>query len=125
MNLKNMPFPYWDVKSIIEFLQRRIIINSIAYYELDMPLWEDKHFDKEAKQLERLMVKYEDDAKETMYWYCMYDFTAATGFDLYGRLNEHDKEYLMKIASRLVFDVYKVRRKRNVDKKQRLKAKRD
>lgn len=28
----------------------------------------------------------------------MYDFDGTTGFDLYDRLNEHDKEYLMNIA---------------------------
>lgn len=101
-NLKKMPFPYWDMKSIIDFCQRRIIINSIAYYELDNPLWEDKKFDKEAKQLEKLMNKYEDDAKQSMYWYCMYDFTADTGFDLYHRLNKHDKEYLMNITMQII-----------------------
>ena len=101
-NLKKMPFSYWDMKSIIEFCQRRIIINSIAYYELDYPLWEDKKFDKEAKQLEKLMQKYEDDAKQSMYWYCMHDFTSATGFDLYHRLNKHDKEYLMNITMHII-----------------------
>ena len=28
----------------------------------------------------------------------MYDFDGTTGFDLYSRLNEHDKKYLMSIA---------------------------
>ena len=101
-NLKKMPFKYWDMKSIIDFCQRRIIINSIAYYELDIPLWEDKKFDKEAKQLEKLMKKYNEDAKNSMYRYCMYDFTSATGFDLYHRLNKHDKQYLMNITKNLV-----------------------
>ena len=28
----------------------------------------------------------------------MYDFDGSTGFDLYERLNDHDKDYLMKLA---------------------------
>lgn len=98
MNLKKMPFIYWDKVSIIEFLQRRIIINAIAYYELDNPLWSDREYDKEAKQLEKLMSKYKQESKQTMYWYCMYDFTSATGFDLYGKLNDKDKSFLKAIA---------------------------
>ena len=125
MDLKRMPFPYWDKVSIIDFLQRRIIINSIAYYELDTPLWEDKEFDREAKQLEKLMNKYSKEAKQSMYWYCMHDFTAATGFDLYTRLNNHDKKYLMNITLHLLKDNGLLRRSRNADKKQRPKAKRD
>lgn len=103
-DLKKMPFPYWDIKSIIEFCQRRIIIHSIAYYELNISIWEDNKFDKEAKQLEKLMHKYKEEAKQTMYWYCMKDFTSSTGFDLFHRLNDHDKDYLLNITTHIIYN---------------------
>ena len=35
---------------------------------------------------------------KTQYGYVMYDFDGTTGFDLYSRLNEKDKRYLMQLA---------------------------
>ena len=34
----------------------------------------------------------------TQYGYCMNGFDGSTGFDLYEKLNSHDKDYLMKLA---------------------------
>lgn len=34
----------------------------------------------------------------TQYGYCMYDFDVTTGFDLWSRLTEHDKEHIKIIA---------------------------
>ena len=86
----------WDKITCINFLQRRIILNSIAYYELDSPQITDREYDELSKQLVELQSDI--DISETQYAYCMYDFDGSTGFDLYERLNEQDKEYLMKIA---------------------------
>lgn len=87
-------------KQKIECLQRWIIVHSILYYELDNPLVSDMIFDGNCKHLVNLMAEY-DDIKNTEYGYCMWDFDGSTGFDLYSRLNDHDKEYLMHIAKRL------------------------
>ena len=102
MDLLQMPIPYWNKTTLISYLQRRILVNCIAYYVLDNPLWTDKKYDKEAKQLQRIMEGNKKEAEMSDYWYCMYDFAAATGFDLYHRLNKHDEEYLTNITIHLI-----------------------
>ena len=86
----------WDKITCINFLQRKIIINSIAYYELDNPVLSDKQYDELCKQL--VSLQEDIDLNLTQYGYCMSGFDGSTGFDLYGKLNDHDKDYLMKLA---------------------------
>ena len=86
----------WNKLDCVNFLQRKIIINSIAYYELDNPVLSDKQYDELCRQL---VSMHEDiDLSLTQYGYCMAGFDGSTGFDLYAKLNEHDKKYLMTIA---------------------------
>ena len=86
----------WDKITCINFLQRKIIINSIAYYELDNPVLSDKQYDELCKQL--VSLQEDIDLNLTQYGYCMSGFDGSTGFDLYGKLNSHDKDYLMKLS---------------------------
>lgn len=88
----------WDKKTCINYLQRKIILNAIAYYELDDSRISDKDYDELSKQLVRMHEDY-GNISDTQYGYIMYDFDGTTGFDLYHRLNENDKKYLMKIAT--------------------------
>lgn len=89
----------WNKKTCIDFLQRKIILNCIAYYELNTNKLSDKQYDELSKQLVRMQKEYEGNIEEdTQYGYVFYDFDGSTGFDLYHRLNEHDKKYLMQIA---------------------------
>ena len=87
----------WDLKTQIEYLQRKIILNSIAYYECDQSPLSDKAYDAMCIKLVELHNEY-GDISNTQYGYVMYDFDGTTGFDLYHRLTEDDKEYLMNIA---------------------------
>lgn len=94
-------FPeHWDLKTKIEFLQRKIILCSIIYYMLSDNLISDKAYDEASRQLVGLQKEY-GDISDTQYGYVMYDFDGTTGFDLYNRLNDHDKDYLFGIAYRL------------------------
>lgn len=86
----------WDKITCINFLQRKIIINAILYYELNTSPLSDKEYDELSRQLVDLQKNI--DIQQTQYGYVMYDFDGTTGFDLYSRLNEHDKKYLMSIA---------------------------
>ena len=86
----------WDKITCINFLQRKIIINAILYYELNTSSLSDKEYDELSRQLVGLQKNI--DIQQTQYGYVMYDFDGTTGFDLYSRLNEHDKKYLMSIA---------------------------
>ena len=107
----------WDKITCINFLQRRIILNSIAYYELDSPQITDREYDELSKQLVELQSDI--DVNETQYGYCMYDFDGSTGFDLYEKLNSHDKDYLMKLA---MLGLGKVKEKEEKVKKKKRKG---
>lgn len=87
----------WDLKLQINFLQRKIILNSIIYYELDYNLISDREYDEMCKQLVKLHTEY-GDISDTEYGYVYYDFDGSTGFDLYYRLNDADKERLLGIV---------------------------
>lgn len=86
----------WDDITKVNYLQRKIILNAIAYYELDRSTLSDKDYDELSKQLVEMHKTV--NISDTQYGYIMYDFDGTTGFDLYGRLNEKDKKYLMNIA---------------------------
>ena len=86
----------WDKITCINFLQRKIIINAILYYELNTSPLSDKEYDELSRQL--VGLQKDIDIRQTQYGYVMYDFDGTTGFDLYSRLNEQDKKYLMSIA---------------------------
>ena len=107
----------WDKITCINFLQRKIIINSIAYYELDNPVLSDKQYDELCKQL--VFLQDDIDLNLTQYGYCMIGFDGSTGFDLYGKLNDHDKDYLMKLA---MLGLGKVKVKEEKVKKKKIKG---
>ena len=98
-------FPvYWTDKLKIDFLQRVILIHSYLYYEADNSVWSDKQYDEVAKQLTNIQNKHTKSwiKQNTQCGYCFYDFDGTTGFDLWGRMNEKDKQYISNIAERLV-----------------------
>ena len=68
----------WSLKDKVEFLQRKIIINSI------------------------LNLQSQIDIEGTMYGYIFYDFDGTTGFHLYDRLTEKDKNYLDNIVNHIL-----------------------
>ena len=94
-------FPvYWTDKLKTDFLQRVILIHSYLYYESDNSVWTDKNYDEVAKQLTNMQNKHTKSwiKQMTQYGYCFYDFDGTTGFDLWSRLTEHDKEHIKMIA---------------------------
>ena len=86
----------WDKITCINYLQRKVILNAIAYYELDTSPLSDKEYDELSRQL--VEMQKDIDINNTQYGYIMQDFDGTTGFDLYDRLNASDKQYLMNIA---------------------------
>lgn len=95
-----LPCKWWDNKTRINFIQRRIIVFSIMYYQLDESVLTDQEFDAASHQLVKLMNETPKSVLEkTKYWYCMYDFDGSTGFHLYGRLNPQDSEQLFNLAN--------------------------
>ena len=86
----------WDKITCINFLQRKIILNCIAYYQLNTNNLTDKEHDELSRQL--VSLQKDININDTQYGYVMYDFDGTTGFDLYDRLNASDRQYLMNIA---------------------------
>lgn len=98
INFEKAPMCYWSKKMCISYLQRKLIVHSILYYELNNSVISDKQFDCLAKQLIGLQKQNKKDFKESEYYYCFCDFDGSTGFHIYDRLIPFDKEYLTKIA---------------------------
>ena len=100
LNLDVLPVKYWDMTTIISWLQRRIIVYSIMYYEMSESCISDKSYDELSHQLVELMNSNPQEVLEqTTYWYAMYDFDGSTGFDIPDRLTKSDRDYLTTIAS--------------------------
>ena len=94
-----MPSIYWDDHVKISYLQRRIIVYSIMYYERDESCVSDRQYDMISQRLVHLQSSVdEEEFKKSTYYYVMYDFDGSIGFHLYSRLNKKDKEWLGRIA---------------------------
>lgn len=92
--------PYWSNAAKISHLQRVILVHCILYYEFDQSILIDREYDDLSMQLVEMQNESsEEELKKTQYYYCMYDFDGTTGFDLYGRLKEKDRERLINIAN--------------------------
>ena len=114
----------WDTKTRIEYLQRRIIIASYLYYEKDWSPIDDWTYEELSKQLMDLMQGF--DIALTHYGYVFTDYDGSTGFDLFYKLNEEDKEHLTYIAN-IIYEVKHgtylkkpVEQKKTTTKKRRL-----
>lgn len=98
-----LPTKYWNDKTRIEYIQRRIIVYSIMYYELNESCITDKQYDCISRQLiEYMNTTDKSILEQTQYYYCMYDFDGNTGYDLYYRLNEKDKMYLFNMCKNIL-----------------------
>lgn len=103
----SIPSFYWSTKTKIEYLQRRIIVASIQYYELNQTMIEDVQYDRISQQLVEMIKHSPKEFKKTRYYYCFREFDGSTGFDLPGKLNRKntnnpggmsDYDYLHHIA---------------------------
>lgn len=100
IHFNTMPSIYWDDNVRISYLQRRIIVYSIMYYEFDESCVPDSVYDGIAHQLVRFQRSVPpDEFKRSRYYYAMYDFDGSTGFDIPSRLTKEDYEHLWKVAA--------------------------
>ena len=88
----------------INFLQRKILLNSIMYYDYDVSYISDQHYDDCCKKLVNLQEEYgREFVDDSMYGYIYYDFDGSTGFHLTDRLTKKDKKYLDTICEQYRF----------------------
>lgn len=76
----------------IQLLQRSILVDSFAYYELDGNILADYQYDNNCKQLMRTLTEHPEEAKQSRYYGYFHDFTGETGFHLVARVREKDPE---------------------------------
>lgn len=81
----------------IQLLQRSILVNSFAYYELNENILTDFQYDANARQLEELVKQHPDEFKRSRYYAYFHDFYdagehATSGFDLLERVRKNDNE---------------------------------
>lgn len=107
----NFPKSFSEVDKI-NYLQRKVILLSIAYYIYNRSFVPDAYFDEISHQLVKMQQDYDKENKEnekdekgnhsvksdTEYGYMMFDFEGSTGFDLYPRLKKKDQEYLVRMV---------------------------
>lgn len=100
VDFSKCPCIYWSDSTKISYLQRRIIVYSIMYYENDDSCVTDAYYDSISRQLVELQrtADFEEFRKST-YYYAFYDFDGSTGFDIPSRLTKYDREYLTQIAN--------------------------
>ncbi len=94
---------YWSIKTRIEYIQRKILICSIIYYELNSNMMTDNDYNIISQQLTEMINNTDISVvKKTKYYYVFKDFSSSTGFDLYSKLNKQDKQYLYDLSCMLV-----------------------
>lgn len=107
IDFSNMPCKYWSNTAKISYLQRRIIVWSIMYYENDESCVPDSVYDSVSRQLVELQkVASVEEFQKSTYYYAMHDFDGSTGFDIPSRLTKKDRDYLNSIA-KTVYEQWK------------------
>lgn len=88
----------FSVVEKIQLLQRWILVQSFAYYELNENIASDFKYDANAGQLERLVKENPEEAERSRYYEYFYDFFdesegahMTSGFDLLERVRKNDQ----------------------------------
>lgn len=77
----------------IELLERSILVNSYAYYELNQNILSDYKYDMNTRQLLELKESNPAVFKKSRYHRYFNNFESGTGFDLAGRIKKNKKLY--------------------------------
>lgn len=111
INFNQCPCIYWSDSIKISYLQRRIIIYSIMYYQFNESCVTDAFYDSISHQLVELQKSCNpEEFKKSTYYYAMHDFDGNTGFDISSRLTKYDNRYLTKLAN-YIYSLWKRKEK--------------
>ena len=88
----------FTIKERIELLERSILVNSYAYYELNENILADHQYDANTVQLSNFIKQFPQEFLKSRYYKYFYDFCSeeegthnSTGFDLISRLRKDKK----------------------------------
>lgn len=84
--------PFTDLEKI-QLLQRSILVNSYAYYELNENILSDFQYDTNTRQLLELKESAPEAYQKSRYYRYFDNFESGTGFDLTGRIRKNKKLY--------------------------------
>lgn len=105
LELSKPPFCYWPESEVISYLQRRIIVYSIMYYDYGESCVTDSEYDYLSQMLVRMQKKAHHDVLiKSRYYYLFKDFDGTTGFYLKSKLNDDDLKRISIITSNVYHD---------------------
>lgn len=87
----------WDKITCVDYLQRKLILNALTYYEFNTSIISNDDYNELKSQLIKLQKCV--DIKSTQYGYVMKDLDHISGIDVCNRLALDDKNRLMCIAN--------------------------
>lgn len=85
--------PFTDLEKI-QLLQRSILVNSYAYYELNENILTDYQYDANTRQLLQLKQSNPEAFKKSRYKRYFDNFESGTGFDLTSRIKKNRNLWL-------------------------------
>lgn len=88
----NFSKPFSD-KEKIQLLQRSILVNSYAYYELNENILSDYQYDANTRMLLSLKESNPEAFKKSRYYRYFDNFESGTGFDLASRIRKNKNLY--------------------------------
>lgn len=99
----------FTVKEQIDLLERSIMVNAYAYYEMNQNILADYQYDKNALQLEALKRDHPEAFEKSRYHRYFADFQSGTGFDLVSKIQasksmqkkiERDASWALKLKEK-------------------------
>lgn len=88
------------MQDLINYTQRKIIVHSYIYYELNDNVISDREYDDLCKKLVALKNEHPDLWRSSEYYKQFgEDYNGATGFTLYHDLDEHQKTIIKSIIN--------------------------
>lgn len=94
----------FNIVEKIQLLQRWILVQSFAYYELNENIASDFQYDANAVQLAKLKSEYPDEFKRSRYHLYFHDYCTdvegahyTSGFDLLEKVRKNDKDLYRRL----------------------------
>jgi hypothetical protein len=103
VDFSHMPASLWNIRTKMNYLQRSVLILSVAYYIFDESIVPDVKYDAIGRQLARLQNRASSKSlKATEFYDLFYDYEGFTGFYLYGRMTGHERKRMTDLTKAII-----------------------